>query len=202
MANIDLTQVLDVTGLNAQVDSLVAAMADFSVPLAQFQVYHATETVRLFKNNAQGGTYRGVHWPYFKEPIRVRKTDGAQVDPFGETARMRAGRSNRKRDKGSRKRYAVWSSTGSESNLRAALRPSGMRLHRGDAILRDTSRLLQVLTTASDIDVRTSVSVTWGTGLEYAAKQHALRPVLVLFPGDDLVLVKLVLRHFYGPGAA
>lgn len=201
MAALNLGMSISAAGLDARIGELAKAGADFSVPLAQFQVYHAGEIVRLFKSNAKGGTYRGVTWPYFKDPVRVRK-DGTPVDPFGETPRVHAGRSNRRRDKGSRKRYAVWASTGAEPNVRASLRPSGKRLHRGDSVVRDTGRLLQVLTTASDINERSPYAITWGTALEYAAKQHALRPVLTFFPGDELVLAKLALRHFLGPGAA
>lgn len=194
MPLIELT--LDVNGVNSLIDDLIEAGSDFSVPLSLFKLYHNAETIKLFMANAQGGTYRGVTWAYFKNPLRIRQTDGMAIPPWGGVPRLRAGRSNRSRDKGSRVKRANFKSTGREPNVRAVLRASGKRLKEGDAVMQDTRLLMHRLTTASDIDEVRPTSVRWGTALPYAPRQMELRPALFFIQKDVVKLEQQILKHF------
>lgn len=71
---------VDDRSLMSAVRVLGMATGNYRRPLALFQNYMRTVTVRHFQALAQGGTHRGVYWPYFSPHYTVRPS-GQRVRP-------------------------------------------------------------------------------------------------------------------------
>jgi len=207
------------------VHEIEARSRDFTPALEDIRAYHAKVTGEMFRDLAQGGDARGVHWEYFKDQY-TRKTDGVTIHAWGGP-RLRAGWSTReakrvrtRRDpvtgqwiyaiSGARLRYGVGQdimtrrfvgakSTGGEPNVRGKLRPSGRRVVQGDAIMQDIGAMRAEATQNSRITPR---KLTITVGGEKAERQQGMRPFLFVTDEDADFAQGAVARYLAGGSGA
>jgi len=143
--------------------------------------HHRSQTARMFRTLRQGGTFRGVTWPWFADQY-TRKTDGVTVPAQGGVKRIRAGRSIRKRGGGYYKGAAqdIFTretsgarSTGREGTVRGRLRPSGKRVTGRSNLLRDRGILANA---AASVRRIIGAVLEMVTPMSYAARQQQMRP--------------------------
>jgi len=139
--------------------------------LLQFAAYMLGRTGATFKALAQGGTYRGVTWAWFKDQY-TRKTDGKTVPAEGGVPKLKAkdakGEGQKRLIKANRKKYP-------NRNVKGRERPSGRRVTKRSNLLRDTGRLSREA--GSDFKL-TDHKIIMDTQTPYAALQQAMRPFL------------------------
>ena len=124
-----------------------------------FQQYMRARTNQTFERLRHGGTFRGVHWDYFKPQYRRR--DGTLVPAWGGVRKVKGG-----------------------GEVLGQKRPSGSRVRRGDSILQDTETLRG---RAALVQRMTRNTLVLGPqGVRYAAPQHRRRPFLFFEVPRDL----------------
>lgn len=133
-----------------------------------FKVFHrymGVMTDNTFKNNAKGGTWRGVTWKYFA-PQYTRK-DGTVIPAWGGVAKVRG-----------------------KGNVLGRKRASGTsRVQKGDSIVQDTMTLRGNATLGVVHITKNKMRI--GTNINYAAAQQKMRPFLFFTKKDAAYLNKL-----------
>lgn len=181
---------MDDDGLQKAIRIPIQGLADARAPLREFQTYMGNVTIEHFQALRLGGAHRGVTWPYFS-PQYTRKTDGVTVPAWGgvPTIGRNSWINQRAREKRGEKVKVR------EGRVKGRKRPSGKRIKQGDSVLQDTRRLLRSVSTAPDYQLATTTSLTWGTRLHYAEKQHKRRPFLFFTEADVTKLESLIAKY-------
>jgi len=134
-----------------------------------FRVFHrymGVMTDNTFKENAKGGTWRGVKWKYFA-PQYTRK-DGTVIPAWGGVAKVRG-----------------------KGKVLGRKRASGTsRVQQGDSIVQDTMTLRGNATLGVVHITKTKMRI--GTNINYAAAQQKMRPFLFFTKRDAAYLNKLM----------
>lgn len=133
-------------------DDLQDKVDDLRPVFRNFQTYMLSQTVLTFKELRQGGSFRGVRWKWFAPQYKRR--DGTVIPAEGGVAKIRG--------KGLVK-----------GKLRGGKKTDPHRVQSSSSLLADTSEMRNAAVTIQRISKNRLVM---DTPVDYAARQHALRP--------------------------
>ena len=144
-----------------------------------WHAYMISETDMMFEkaggpgSAVRGGEYRGVRWaPFSPQYIRA---DGTVVPAWGGVPKVRG-----------------------KGRVKPRLRPSGKPVTPASLLMQDTGRLRQ--RAATEVVEVTPATLVFGTRLEYAPYQDALRPFLFVTDEDADLLAEMVAEYLSGEG--
>lgn len=164
--------------------------------------YMRQVTGQTFAALRNGGTYRGVTWPYFA-PQYTRKTDGVTVPAWGGVPHIGqySWISEHKRANQKARGEKV-DRTNKNRLVKGRKRPSGKRIKEGDALMQDTGTMRRSVVTAWDIARIDDRRAEFGTGLRYAPQQQARRLFLFFEPGVDIMRITRIFKQSLKQGGA
>ena len=138
-----------------------------------FYTYMQSRTQLTFKNLRKGGSFRGVHWPWFAKQY-TRKTDGATIPAEGGISRL----------------Y----STGTvKARLRGRGKSEKDRVKPTSNLLRHRGVLYKA---ALNTVQKRAARMTMDTSVNYAGRQNALRPFQFFeLPKDGQVAARMAGRY-------
>lgn len=138
----------------------------------QFHAYMLGRTGQTFRHLRQGGTFRGVTWPWYADQYR-RQTDGVVVPAEGGVPKLRG-----------------------RGMVKGRKRPSGKRITRASNLLRDTGRLAAAAgTTVRFLNGGRSMQMITAN-VAYGPQQQERRPFLFFEVPEDLrVAQDLAVAH-------
>ena len=142
-----------------------------------------TKTRMMFRQLRQGGTFRGVTWPWFADQY-TRETDGVTVPAeggvpnIGQYSWIAKRHRERLKAAGQKVQYAR-----KNRMVKGRLRPSGKRVTRASSLMRDRGILYASAATVRRI-INRGRTLEIVTPMGYAWAQQELRP-FSFFTQDD-----------------